>query len=88
MLQAAPAVVKNYIIDEEEFFAPQFDYDFTRLTDTETYWRGGEKYERPCGWYRFGLKVNMPFLIWTLNPRISFKLISERSSVNFVECQR
>ncbi|XP_035499043.2 uncharacterized protein LOC118315681 isoform X2 [Scophthalmus maximus] len=48
---------KDHIIDEEEFFAPQFDYDFTKLTDSETYWRGGEKYERPCGWYRFGLKV-------------------------------
>nr|XP_019934360.1 PREDICTED: uncharacterized protein LOC109624253 [Paralichthys olivaceus] len=50
-------VVKNLIIDEDEFFAPQYDYDFTKLTETETYWRGGEKYERPCGWYRFGLKV-------------------------------
>ncbi|XP_062246681.1 uncharacterized protein LOC133955712 [Platichthys flesus] len=51
------AVKKNLIIDEDEFFAPQYNYDFTKLTQTETYWRGGEKYERPCGWYRFGLKV-------------------------------
>ncbi|XP_053283404.1 uncharacterized protein LOC128444773 [Pleuronectes platessa] len=50
-------IQKNLIMDEEEFFAPQYNYDFTKLTETETYWRGGEKYERPCGWYRFGLKV-------------------------------
>ncbi|XP_023275738.1 uncharacterized protein LOC111665091 [Seriola lalandi dorsalis] len=51
------ATGRSHVIDEDEFFAPQFDYDFTSLTDTETYLRGGEKYERPCGWYRFGLKV-------------------------------
>ncbi|XP_062246682.1 uncharacterized protein LOC133955713 [Platichthys flesus] len=50
-------IQKNLIMDEDEFFAPQYNYDFTNLTETETYWRGGEKYERPCGWYRFGLKV-------------------------------
>ncbi|XP_018547772.1 uncharacterized protein LOC108893845 [Lates calcarifer] len=48
---------RNHIIDEDEFFAPEYDYDFSRLRDTETYWRGGEKYERPCGWQRFALKV-------------------------------
>ncbi|XP_060932561.1 uncharacterized protein LOC133009166 [Limanda limanda] len=47
----------DIIIDEEEFFAPGYDYDFTKLTETNTYLRGEEKYERPCGWYRFGLKV-------------------------------
>ncbi|XP_053283666.1 uncharacterized protein LOC128444967 isoform X2 [Pleuronectes platessa] len=49
-------IQKNLIMDEDEFFAPEYDYDFKNLTETETYWRGGEKYERPCGWYRFGLK--------------------------------
>ena len=48
---------KTFIIDENEFFAPQYDYDFTKLKDIETYRRGGEVYERPCGWFRFGLKV-------------------------------
>lgn len=48
---------RNHIIDENEFFDPRFDYDFTELEDTETYTRGGEVYERPCGWQRFGLKV-------------------------------
>ncbi|XP_022620232.1 uncharacterized protein LOC111235936 [Seriola dumerili] len=37
------ATGRSHIIDEDEFFAPQFDYDFTSLTDTETYLRGGEK---------------------------------------------
>ncbi|KAM9770462.1 uncharacterized protein ACNS7B_010139 [Menidia menidia] len=48
---------KCHIIDEEEFFHQKYDHDFTKLRDTETYRRGGEVYERPCGWYRFGLKV-------------------------------
>ncbi|XP_047195979.1 uncharacterized protein LOC118109522 isoform X2 [Hippoglossus stenolepis] len=55
--EAVDHIKKNLIIDEEEFFDPEHDNDFTKLTETETYWRGGEKYERPCGWYRFGLKV-------------------------------
>ncbi|KAM9769865.1 uncharacterized protein ACNS7B_006225 isoform 3-T3 [Menidia menidia] len=46
-----------YEINEEEFFDQKYDHDFTKLRDTETYRRGGEVYERPCGWYRFGLKV-------------------------------
>ncbi|XP_071315042.1 uncharacterized protein [Trachinotus anak] len=45
------------LVDEEEFFDPRFDYDFTNLTDSRTYWRGEEKYERPCGYQRFALKV-------------------------------
>ncbi|RVE71048.1 hypothetical protein OJAV_G00070090 [Oryzias javanicus] len=48
---------KNYIINEEEFFDSRFDYDFTTVKDSKTFWRGGELYERPCGWQRFALKV-------------------------------
>lgn len=51
------ATEQNHIIDEDEFFDPQFDYDFSNLRDTETYRRGGEVYERPCGWKRFALRV-------------------------------
>lgn len=47
----------KHIIDEDEFFDPRFDYDFTNLRDTETYRRGGEVYERPSGWQRFALKI-------------------------------
>ncbi|XP_059191883.1 uncharacterized protein LOC131973810 [Centropristis striata] len=36
---------------------PGFDYDFTNLKDSGKYYRGGEQYERPCGWKRFALKV-------------------------------
>ncbi|CAB1434907.1 unnamed protein product [Pleuronectes platessa] len=49
-------IKKNLIMDEEELLAPEHNHDFTKLTETETYWRGGEKYECPCGWSRFGLK--------------------------------
>ncbi|XP_038561409.1 uncharacterized protein LOC119893368 [Micropterus salmoides] len=48
----------SHFINNDEFFDPQFDYDFTNLRDTETYYRGGEVYERPCGWQRFALKVH------------------------------
>ena len=37
---------------------PQFDFDFTYRRDGKTkYYRGGERYYRPCGWRRFALKV-------------------------------
>lgn len=55
-----PPQERSFIIDEGEFFDPTFDYDFSGLQDTETYYRGGEVYERPSGWYRFALKVNLP----------------------------
>ncbi|XP_038561403.1 uncharacterized protein LOC119893362 [Micropterus salmoides] len=48
---------KHFLIDENEFFHPNYDYDFTHLKDTKTYYRGGEVYERPCGWKRFALRV-------------------------------
>lgn len=45
-------------IDQQQFFHPRHDYDFTNRKDTLTFWRGDEKYERPCGYKRFGLKVS------------------------------
>ncbi|XP_038561407.1 uncharacterized protein LOC119893366 [Micropterus salmoides] len=48
---------RNHFINEDEFFHPGFDYDFTNLKDTKNYYRGGEVYQRPCGWQRFALKV-------------------------------
>ncbi|XP_078112603.1 uncharacterized protein LOC144521849 [Sander vitreus] len=47
----------DIIIEPKQHLDPQFDYDFTKLRDTEDYCRGGEKYIRPCGWQRFALKV-------------------------------
>ncbi|KAI3370586.1 hypothetical protein L3Q82_007155 [Scortum barcoo] len=52
-----PHKTYGHIIDEEEFFDPDYDYDFTDLKDTETFYRGGEVYERPCGWKHYALKV-------------------------------
>lgn len=38
---------------------PQYDYDFTSLKDeNKTFYRGGEKYTRPCGWKRYAIKVS------------------------------
>ncbi|XP_067314716.1 uncharacterized protein [Pseudorasbora parva] len=44
-------------VDMDEFFEPRFDYDFRHLTDKSVCMRGSEPYTRPCGWYRFALKV-------------------------------
>ncbi|XP_077373918.1 uncharacterized protein LOC144016541 isoform X2 [Festucalex cinctus] len=48
---------EGLLIDEDEFFDSQFDFDFSNLKDTCTFYRGGEVYRRPCGWLRFALKV-------------------------------
>ncbi|XP_019737345.1 metabotropic glutamate receptor 8-like isoform X2 [Hippocampus comes] len=48
---------EGLVIDEDEFFDSQYDFDFSNLKDTRTYYRGGEVYRRPCGWLRFALKV-------------------------------
>ncbi|XP_036427392.1 uncharacterized protein LOC118808657 [Colossoma macropomum] len=44
-------------VDINNFLAPSFDYDFRNLNDSSECTRGGEPYTRPCGWYRFALKV-------------------------------
>lgn len=49
---------KELFIDEEEFFDPEYDYDFTyRCDSNDECKRGGEEYQRPWGWYRMALKV-------------------------------
>ncbi|XP_067314389.1 uncharacterized protein [Pseudorasbora parva] len=50
-------VCKEMFVDMDEFFEPRFDYDFTHLRDKSVCMRGNEPYTRPCGWYRFALKV-------------------------------
>ncbi len=38
--------------------ASKYDYDFTdKVDDGKTYIRGGYKYNRPYGWYRFALNI-------------------------------
>lgn len=44
-------------IDEEDFFDPKYDCDFTRLSHSSQCMRGDELYKRPIGWYRIALKV-------------------------------
>ena len=52
------AYLKQPIIKEEDFFDPDYDCDFTNLSDTSADCkRGDELYERPKGWYRMALKV-------------------------------
>uniref|UniRef100_A0A096MCF3 PARP catalytic domain-containing protein n=1 Tax=Poecilia formosa TaxID=48698 RepID=A0A096MCF3_POEFO len=48
---------KEFFIDEKEFFDPDYDFDFTNLSDSADCMRGNETYERPKGWYRMALKV-------------------------------
>ncbi|XP_049578445.1 uncharacterized protein [Syngnathus scovelli] len=48
---------EGLVIDEDEFFDSRYDFDFSNLKDTCTFYRGGEVYRRPCGWLRFALKV-------------------------------
>ena len=37
--------------------APEYDYDFTNVQDSDSFYRGDFEYTRPCGWRRFALKV-------------------------------
>ncbi|RUS32878.1 hypothetical protein BC938DRAFT_473939 [Jimgerdemannia flammicorona] len=43
-----------------DFLHPRFDYDFTDLKDNAdgNHRRGGYTYRRPCGWHRYGIRVN------------------------------
>lgn len=51
------AIRREFFIDEKEFFDPCYDFDFTNITDSNVFMRGGEVYKRPCGWNRIALKV-------------------------------
>ncbi|XP_031179018.1 uncharacterized protein LOC116066935 [Sander lucioperca] len=57
LLGKGQAYVREFFIDEKEFFDPEYDYDFTDLSDSSQCMRGDELYERPKGWYRMALKV-------------------------------
>ncbi|XP_073707235.1 uncharacterized protein [Garra rufa] len=48
---------QEMFVNMDEFFEPHFDYDFTNTSDNSICMRGNERYKRPCGWYRFALKV-------------------------------
>ncbi|GAA6078203.1 uncharacterized protein LOC124393451 [Tachysurus ichikawai] len=48
---------KELRVNLDTFYAPKFNYDFRNLLDESECARGGELYIRPCGWFRFALKV-------------------------------
>mmetsp|Transcript_31101 Transcript_31101/g.54057 ORF Transcript_31101/g.54057 Transcript_31101/m.54057 type:complete len:311 (+) Transcript_31101:1054-1986(+) len=49
--------IPTYALNSEHF-DPPFDYDFTKIDDgNKVFKRGGERYYRPCGWYRIAIKV-------------------------------
>ncbi|XP_034401582.1 uncharacterized protein LOC117739339 [Cyclopterus lumpus] len=49
-------------INPEDFFHPQYDYDFTSIKDGDkAFLRGDERYLRPCGWNRLGLRVTQRY---------------------------
>ena len=41
----------------DDLLDPDYDYDFTNIKDSSTFYRGGLEYKRPCGWNRYALKV-------------------------------
>ena len=41
----------------DDLLDPGYDYDFTNIKDSSTFYRGGLEYKRPCGWKRYALKV-------------------------------
>ena len=41
--------------------APDYDYDFSQIVDTKSFYRGGRQYYRPCGWRRFAIDVSGQF---------------------------
>ncbi|XP_069024787.1 uncharacterized protein [Embiotoca jacksoni] len=54
-----PPTVK---VNPQDFFHPQYDYDFTNIRDgNKTFLRGNERYVRPCGWNRVALRVTQKY---------------------------
>ncbi|XP_033980328.1 uncharacterized protein LOC117477714 [Trematomus bernacchii] len=49
--------VKKELFSDEKYFDPQYDRDFTHLSDSAECMRGDKPYKRPNGWYRMALKV-------------------------------
>ncbi|XP_073319259.1 uncharacterized protein [Pagrus major] len=49
-------------INLQDFFHPQYNYDFTNIKDgSTTHLRGNEPYIRPCGWNRVALRVTKKY---------------------------
>lgn len=48
---------KAMFIRDDDFFSHRFNYDFTKIKDTQKFYRGEEEYIRPVGWYRYAFRV-------------------------------
>lgn len=57
MPRSSAGARRQFWLDPDEFFDPRFDFDFTHIKDTQTYYRGNEVYTRPTGWTRIALKI-------------------------------
>ncbi|XP_076005970.1 uncharacterized protein LOC143000513 [Genypterus blacodes] len=51
------SLLMKVFINEDDFFDPQYDYDFSDPSELPPCERGNEPYARPYGWYRIALKV-------------------------------
>ena len=54
----AAQVVQALIELPSNLLDSNYHKDFTDIVDRTAFNRGGTPYIRPCGWYRFALKVN------------------------------
>ncbi|XP_028296736.1 uncharacterized protein LOC114458522 [Gouania willdenowi] len=53
-----PSLRTTIKINLEDFFHPNFNYDFTNVKDGDKqFLRGNERYVRPCGWNRAAIRV-------------------------------
>ncbi|XP_004073957.1 uncharacterized protein LOC101155700 [Oryzias latipes] len=59
LCQGPEASLKPVVkINLQNFFHPEFDFDFTHVKDGDKkFLRGNEEYIRPCGWDRAALRV-------------------------------
>ncbi|CAK6981572.1 uncharacterized protein LOC128374358 [Scomber scombrus] len=62
-LTEAPTELRTTVkINPQDFFHPQYNYDFTNIKDgNTTFLRGNEQYVRPCGWSRVALRVQQKY---------------------------
>lgn len=58
----------TFAVIDETLLDPGYDYDFTGIKDGVVFYRGGEPYRRPCGWYRVALRVLGQFADGHLSP--------------------
>ncbi|KAL1255897.1 hypothetical protein QQF64_013958 [Cirrhinus molitorella] len=56
---ASSSLRKKIFAIPDDFFDPDFDFDFTNMpkSESDACMRGDEPYRRPYGWMRFALKV-------------------------------